>query len=107
MAYVKLHCETCGGEWEVYGRDIKDDKARQCPHCTAKIDRQMWEREVIPAYEAVKEANAALFTENACRHRPLFTFDVVADHLYQNRHKGGDLCPLIEQLKSFEDFIRA
>ena len=84
MAYMRIHCKVCGGTWEIYHRDNwNDDKARQCPHCFTKIDRQVWQREVLPA----------------------FTFDVIADHLYQNRKTGGENCPLADALSDFEDFI--
>ena len=42
--FMKIYCDNCGGFWEVYGRDNwHDDKARQCPHCYAKIDKELWE----------------------------------------------------------------
>ena len=49
MAYIKIHCDYCGGTWDVYKRDIKNDRARQCPHCFQEIDRQSWARDVLPA----------------------------------------------------------
>lgn len=99
MAYLKIHCETCGDTWEVYHRDRDaNDKARQCPHCNAKIDWHVWRNEVVPALEAVHNANAALSQDHAAHHRQLFTFDVVADHLYRNRRSSGNACPLIERL---------
>lgn len=95
---MRIHCEVCGGAWEVYRRDATSDAARKCPHCFSKIDRQTWKREVLPAFNAVHGANAELLRESTGRHRPLFTFDVIADHLYANRRTGGDACPLIEGL---------
>jgi hypothetical protein len=105
MAYLRIHCDVCGGTWEVYNRDRNDDKARQCPHCFSKIDRQVWQKEVLPAFGAVNDANAELLKEHTGNHRPLFTFDVIADHLYQNRKTGGDTCPLAEHLQEVDDFI--
>jgi len=103
MAYLRIHCEVCGGTWEVYHRDDwKDHRARQCPHCFSKIDRSTWEREVVPAFNSVQDANAELFKDHTGQHVPLFTFDVIADHLYQNRQTvqqtGGNACPLIDCL---------
>ena len=104
MAYLRIHCDVCGGTWEVYDRDNwKDDKARQCPHCFAKIDRPLWERQVLPAFGAVHDANAELYKDHTGFHAPLFTFDVIADHLYQNRNDRredtGESCPLIHQIE--------
>lgn len=87
MAFMRIHCDVCGGTWEVYQRvSPADDQARQCPHCLSKIDRSAWERRVN-ALKTVDNANRVLYTDHAYNHRPLFTFDVVADHLYQNRGK--------------------
>lgn len=109
MAYLRIHCDVCGGTWEVYHRDNwKDDKARQCPHCFAKIDRSVWEKEVLPAFGAVQDANAELFKEHTGYHRPLFTFDVIADHIYtdyMDRERNRQSCPLAEELRDLMDNI--
>ena len=97
MAYIRIHCEVCGGTWEIYHRDDwNDDKARHCPHCFSEIDPQTWKRQVLPAFGAVHDANAELLKDSTGQHRPLFSFDVIADHLYQNRRTGGDSCPLLD-----------
>lgn len=103
MAYLRIHCGICGGTWEVYHRDNwKDDKARECPHCFAKIDPQAWENEVLPAFGAVQDANAELFKENTGYHRPLFAFDVIADNPYRNQHEP---CPMVLKLQDFCDLM--
>lgn len=106
MAYLRIHCENCGGKWEIYHRDNwNDDKARQCPHCFAKIDRQLWQKEVLPAFGAAHDLNAELIKDHVGNHRPLFSVDIIADHLYQNRKTGGDTCSLMDKLHEFEDFV--
>ena len=100
MAFLKIHCDVCGGDWEIYHRDNwKDDKARQCPHCFSKIPRDLWDREIIPALAAVNDANAELYKAHIGQHAPLFSFDIVADHLYKNRHENGDICPIVEAIR--------
>ena len=72
--------------WEVYHRDNwNNDKARQCPHCFAEIDRQTWEKEVLPAFGAVHDANAELHKDHTGYDKPLFYFDVMTDRPCQNR----------------------
>ena len=107
MAYLRIHCDVCGGTWEVYNRDDwKDDKARQCPHCFSKIDKGVWESEILPAFGAVQDANAELFKVHTGAHTPLFTFDVIADHIYANhRDHDRDNCPLIEQIDEIVDYL--
>ena len=86
MAYLRIHFEACGGVWEVYHRDNwNNDKARQCPHCFAEIDRQTWEKEVLPAFGAVHDANAELHKDHTGYDKPLFYFDVMTDRPCQNR----------------------
>ena len=83
MAYMKIHCGYCGGAWEVYHRDDwKDDHARTCPHCSQKIDRQTWNKQVLPAFGAVQDANAELLKDHTGQHLPLFMLDVIADHYF-------------------------
>ena len=92
MAYLRIHCDVCGGTWEIYHRDdFKADKARQCPHCFSEVDRQTWANQVLPAFGLVHDANAELYKDHAGYHTPLFSFDVIADHLYKNRHDEDDL----------------
>ena len=104
MAYLRIHCENCGGTWEIYHRDDwKTDKAMQCPHCFAKIERSTWTHDILPAFSAVQEANAELFKDHTGYHDPLFTFDVIADHLYQNRQTYGGKCPVYDDVKEILD----
>lgn len=87
MAYLRIHCDYCGGQWEVYKHNIKDEYARQCPHCFQKIDRQTWEKQVIPAFNMSNDANAELY-KDFCDCNPLFYFDVIANHIYKNKGKS-------------------
>ena len=100
MAFLKIHCFSCGGKWEIYHRDNWEQaQARQCPHCGAKIDTQLWKKEIIPAFGAAHDANAELFKDSTGYHSPLFTFDIIADHIYKNSNKGraqGADCPFLE-----------
>ena len=108
MAYMRIHCEMCGGTWEVYQRDDwKDDRARQCPHCFREIDRQIWDKEILPAFGAASDANAELFKNSTGYYKPIFTVDFMADRLYQEKRTSNDSCPLSDVLQEFEDFINA
>lgn len=91
MAYMRIHCEYCGGTWEIYHRDdFNADKARQCPHCFSKIDAQTWANQVLPAFGLVHDANAELYKDHKGHCTPLFSFDVIADHLFVNRFEEQD-----------------
>lgn len=103
MAYMRVYCDVCGGTWEVYQRQAREDSARQCPHCYAKINRNIWRKRVLPAFDAVQTINIELYEDHASNHRPLFTVDIVADHLYksyQERHNNADSCPIKEAINS-------
>lgn len=107
MAFLRIHCGVCGGTWEVYHRDNwKDDQARTCPHCFAAIDAQTWSSYVLPAFGLMADANAELFKDSTGYHKPRFSVDVIADHLYQNRRTGADqseaACPLLDVLHEFD-----
>ncbi len=79
MGYLKIHCHNCGGTWEVYGRDNwKSDTARQCPHCFNSIDRQTWERQIIPAFAGMEDANRELVKDHSGYNAPLFSLNYTA-----------------------------
>lgn len=84
MAYLRIHCNYCGKWWEVYKRDSKNEYSRQCPHCFSEIDVQTWNNEVIKAFATVEDANAELFKDH-CDHKPLFYFDVIANHIFNKK----------------------
>ena len=86
MVYLRIHCATCGGVWEVYHRDNwNNDKARQCPHCFAEISRQTWEKYVLSVFGEARDANAELYKDYTGYYdKPLFSFDVMANHIYPN-----------------------
>lgn len=83
MGYLHIYCDNCGGEWEVYHRDISSDKARQCPHCFAKIDKTTWQDGVLPAFEQVEATTARLGMDHA-NHLPMFTIDYMDNAIYKN-----------------------
>lgn len=79
MGYLRIHCHQCGGAWDVYARDNwKSDTARQCPHCFASIDRQTWERQIIPAFASTIDANRALEKDCTGYNAPMFSVDFMA-----------------------------
>ena len=61
MGYMRIKCHYCGGTWEVYARSVTNgDFARTCPHCFKGIERQTWEKQIIPAFHALDDANREL-----------------------------------------------
>ena len=86
MAFMVIHCESCGGSWEVYSRDdFNHWHARTCPHCGKSIDPATWEKFVVPALGAVVDANLELANDHTGYHGPLFGFDVIGDTLFTRR----------------------
>lgn len=61
MVYMEVHCHSCGVSWKVgIADDYHRDGARTCPGCGRAIDRQTWERQVLPALGTVQDANFEL-----------------------------------------------
>lgn len=87
MAYIRIHCDSCGGTWEVYRYNYKESTALTCPHCGKDVDRELWRSQVIPALGAVMDANAELFKYHIGLNEPLFFIDIIGDQFYQNRRK--------------------
>lgn len=86
MAYLRIKCDYCGGKWEVYKQNIQGENARICPHCFQKIDVQTWEKQVVPAFYMADDANGELYKDH-CDHKPLFSFDIIANHIYRNKKR--------------------
>lgn len=61
MTYMEIHCGSCRRAWRV---EISDnyhlDTARTCPRCGQQIDRQTWDKQVLPALGTVHDANFEL-----------------------------------------------
>lgn len=72
MGYLKLTCGECGREWEVYAHQMEDERANQCPHCFAEIDRQTWDQQIVPAFLGMDDANRELMKDSTGYHKPLF-----------------------------------
>lgn len=85
MAYLRIYCDYCGQKWDVYERSIHDEKSRICPHCMAEIEPQTWSRQIVPALGMVSDANRELYKDHLGYHRPIFTVDVIADHIFAAR----------------------
>lgn len=67
MAYLRIHCNTCGGTWEIYHRgNWNDDKARQCPQRHGIVDAQYMvksaraQADYLEAKEAFRKARMVL-----------------------------------------------
>lgn len=71
MGLLKISC-SCGRTWEVYGHQVKDKFANQCPHCFSAIDRQTWDNQIIPAFGETQDANRELMKDSMGYHKPLF-----------------------------------
>ena len=89
MAFIRIHCDVCGRTWEAYMMR-QEPKGRECPHCFARIDKDIWENAVVPAAEAVQHANESLYRAHMNNHQALFSMDVIANHLYKNRNEERD-----------------
>lgn len=82
MGYMKITCHHCGGKWEVYPQTING--GRTCPHCSKTIDRQTWEKQVVPAFHALDDANRELVKDHTGYHTTLFEISYKADSVFQN-----------------------
>ena len=68
---------------------VELERPATCPHCGTKIDRQTWEKCVVPAFGAFMDLNRDLFRDHVGEHRPLFQIDMISDLLFKNRHESS------------------
>ena len=58
---MEIHCHSCGISWKAgIADDYHRDGARTCLKCGKAIDRQTWEKQVLPALGTVQDANFEL-----------------------------------------------
>lgn len=85
---MRIHCDHCGGTWEIYSRDDwNDDRGRQCPHCFEHISRQVWTKEILPAFGAFLDSNKELIKDSTGYHRPLYGVDFISDNVRSERDR--------------------
>lgn len=87
MAYLRIYCDSCGGSWEVYRLTL--DRGNECPHCGAKIEKATWRDYVAPMLDMMNTAAVALRLDHSACHRPLFTFTVEDDSIFNNARGGA------------------
>lgn len=97
MGYLKIYCDSCGGEWHVYHRDINNPTAKQCPHCYAKIEKYTW-KQIITGFGEMRDAEMELAKDHA-NHAPLFTVDFISGSVYENAKHRDRTC---EQCEFYE-----
>ena len=92
MGYMRIKCHYCGGTWEVYGRSVTNgDYARTC---LKAIEKQTWDKQIIPAFYALDDANRELVKDSSGYHAPLFEVSYEADSVFRN---GYENCPNLDR----------
>lgn len=102
MGVLKINCGYCGGSWEVYSRDMKYDKARTCPHCLQSVERQTWDKQILPAFGMLDDANRELFKDHTGYHKTLFSVSYEPDIIFKNAERAqmiSDIRADIEDLR--------
>ena len=80
MAKLKIRCVRCRSRWELHeGEDWHEESTRTCPSCGAQIDAQIWEKEIMPAFGAMGDANRELIKHHLGFKAPLFRVDFASD----------------------------
>lgn len=102
MGQIKIHCDSCGGEWIVYRRsEWSEKRSRTCPVCGKSIDPETWDRQILKAVKEMDDANLELLKDHEKSHGALFTVSYIPDVLFQNRDNGE-----IAQLRDEVDALR-
>ena len=108
MGFLRIHCNYCGGTWDVYGRDDwKNNRSRTCPHCQSKIDGQDWEKQIVPAFGAMLDANRELMKTHTGYHSPFFTVDYIEDHYFPDAARDAEtaVCNLETRIDELQEVV--
>ena len=102
MGQIKIHCDSCGGDWIVYRRsEWSDRRSRTCPVCGKSVDPGTWDRQILKAVAAMDDANLELLKDHEKSHGALFRVSYIPDVLFQKQDNGE-----IEQLREEVDALR-
>ena len=108
MGVMKINCGYCSGSWEVYSRDMKYDKARTCPHCLQHIERQTWEKQILPAFGMLDDVNRELFKDHTGYHKPLFSVSYEPDLVFKYAEQNeiaADLSNMKADIEAIKDGV--
>lgn len=83
MPFLRIHCDYCGGMWDVYRKMRWIDTAARCPHCDARIDGTTWAK-ILQAYDNMQAVNKELLDDHVTRHLPKFEVDYINDGTFKN-----------------------
>lgn len=74
MMKIRIKCRECKRAWEIHPRGKwTDDASRECPSCGCSIDRQTWERQIIPAFGAFMDMNREIVKDSTGYDAPMFS----------------------------------
>lgn len=111
MAQLRIHCGYCKGTWDVYGReDWRSERSRTCPHCNSKIDGQTWEKQILPAFGSMMDANRELMNDHTGYNQPLFAVDFIEDHVFMDSvmeatAAAGNLQESVDELRDIVETL--
>lgn len=92
MSYLRIHCNNCGGNWEIYELTYNKKFSNICPHCLKEIDKQLW-NQIYLAFQEVCEVNRELYKAYlGFPDTSLFSIEVLSDYEYrkENMLKRGN-----------------
>ena len=72
---VRIHCFTCNKEYLLNSEDISTNDIHNCPHCNAKIDKQMWDM-IIHAMNTINDVNGHFKKYHNERQENLFSISI-------------------------------
>ena len=113
MGMLRIHCHNCGGHWDLYdgkaGRNAPDSYKHRtyktCPHCHEQIDGQDWDRQILPAFAAMADANRELYKTHTGYGTPLFSVDYIEDRYCPDDEEGDTLRASIDTLRERIDIL--
>lgn len=104
MGHLKIHCDSCGSDWNVYHRDSwREWRARTCPVCMASIDQTTWEQSILRGFNELEDASRELVKDHNQYHGALFTVGYEPDVIYPN--SSDDVNKLREEIEELREAL--
>ena len=78
--YATVRCNNCGGRFNLYHRDMQNEKPNSCPFCNTKMTEKQWAG-LVNAYNCLEDWNAQCKKSNVEHGAPAFAAEIRRHHV--------------------------
>ena len=78
--YATVRCNNCGGNFNLYHRDMQRENPSSCPFCNTKMTEKQW-TSLVNAYNCLEDWNAQCKKSGEEHGDPAFAAEIRRHHV--------------------------